>query len=197
VDGVAELAMGVFVNSFFEERVERLFDLAWLVDKIFGAAGLEYRVVGGLATYLYVEESQSDAGRLTKDIDVAIRREDLPAIAKAAAQFGLEYRHAAGLDMLVEANAPSSRRAVQLIFAGEKVRQEYPHATPELGTAQIVQGIRLMRIEDLIRMKLTSFRLKDRLHLKDLDEAGLVMPEMAGGLPQILGERLAAVRSEE
>ena len=43
--------MAVFVNTFFEERVNQLFDLAELVEKIFSAAGLEYRVVGGLATY--------------------------------------------------------------------------------------------------------------------------------------------------
>ena len=31
--------MGAFANTFFEERVERLFDLAGLVEKIFSSAG--------------------------------------------------------------------------------------------------------------------------------------------------------------
>jgi hypothetical protein len=31
----------VIVNSFFEERAERLFDLAGLVERIFSSAGLE------------------------------------------------------------------------------------------------------------------------------------------------------------
>jgi len=51
--------MAVFVNAFFEERVEHLFDLAELVEKIFSSAGLEYRVVGGLAAYLYIEKKWS------------------------------------------------------------------------------------------------------------------------------------------
>ena len=57
-------------------------------------------------------------GRLTKDIDIAVRREDLANIARAAAALGFEHRHVAGVDMLVEARAPSARRAVHLIFGG-------------------------------------------------------------------------------
>jgi hypothetical protein len=55
----------VFVNTFFEKRVEQLFELAERVEKAFSSAGLEYRVAGGLAAYLYVEEVEPDAGRLT------------------------------------------------------------------------------------------------------------------------------------
>ena len=71
------MSVSTYVNSYFEERVDRLFDLAEMVERAFSTAGLEYRVVGGLATYMYVEESAPDAGRLTRDIDIAVRREDL------------------------------------------------------------------------------------------------------------------------
>lgn len=187
--------MAVFVNTFFEKRVDQLFDLAELVEKIFSSAGLEYRVVGGLATYLYVEEVEPDAGRLTKDIDIAVQRQDLRKIAEAAEPFGLEYRHVAGVDMLVQATAPSARRAVHMVFTGEKVRQEYPEPTPELGRYRIIQGIRLIPLADLILMKLSSFRAKDEAHLKDLDEAGLITPEIEVGLSPILRQRLAQVRT--
>ena len=75
--------MAVLVTSFFETRVEQLFDLAQRIEQVFAAAGLEYRVVGSLAAYLYVEEQDPDAGRLTRDIGVVVRREELPKIAKA------------------------------------------------------------------------------------------------------------------
>ena len=77
--------MELLVNTFFEKRVEDLFALASRVEQAFDAAGLEYRVVGGLATYLYVEEREPDAGRLTKDIDIVVRREDLEAGGKISA----------------------------------------------------------------------------------------------------------------
>jgi hypothetical protein len=42
--------------------LQDFFNLAARVEKAFGAAGIEYRVVGGLAAYLYVEEAEADAG---------------------------------------------------------------------------------------------------------------------------------------
>lgn len=187
----------MFVNTFFEERVEQLFDLAARVEQIFAAAGLEYRIVGGLAVYLYVEEAEMDAGRLTKDIDIAVRREDLGKVAEAAEPFGLEYRHVAGVDMLVQSGQPSARRAVHLIFAGEKVRPEYPDAVPEMGRYRRIRELRVAPVEDLIRMKLTSFRSVDETHLNDLDNAGLITPEIEASLPPILAERLAKARARE
>ena len=189
--------MPVLINAFFEERVEQLFELAGLVERIFSSAGLEYRVVGGVATYLYVEEVEPDAGRLTKDVDIAVRRADLEKIAKAAESFGLKHRHVAGVDMLVRPDQPSARRAIHLVFAGEKVRPEDPEPVPELGMSRRIRELRLIPLASLIRMKLTSFRLKDQTHLKDLDEAGLITPEMETGLSPVLAERLAQVRAHE
>jgi hypothetical protein len=54
--------VSLFVNTFFEERLQDLFNLAARVAKAFGAAGIEYRAVGGLAAYLYVEQAEADAG---------------------------------------------------------------------------------------------------------------------------------------
>jgi hypothetical protein len=185
------------VNTFFEKRVKQIFDLAEIVDKAFSQAGIEYRVVGGLAAYLYVEQQEPDAGRLTRDIDLAVRREDLDHIANAVKPYGLAHRRVAGIDMLVQSDSPSARRAVHLVFVGEKVRQEYPEAVPSLGASQSIRGIRLMPLPDLIRMKLTSFRSKDETHIKDLDEAGLITPEIEASLSSVLRERLGRSRMRE
>lgn len=187
--------MATYVNSFFETRVEQLFSLADVVERALASAGIEYRVVGGLATYLYVEEREPDAGRLTKDIDIAVRREDLDAIAKAVEPFGLQYRHVAGVDMLVQTGQPSARRAVHMVFSGEKVREQYTEAVPEIGTFRILQGVRLAPVEDLVRMKLTSYRAKDEMHLKDLDEAGIITPEIEDRLSPLQQERLRQTRA--
>lgn len=177
--------------------MDQLFDLARRVEQAFAAAGLEYRVVGGLATYLYVEETDPDSGRLTRDIDISVRREDVEKIARAVQPVGLEYRHEAGVDMLVQVEEPSARRAVHLVFSGEKARQDYSEPVPGMGTYRMIQGIRVVPLADLIRMKLTSFRAKDEAHLKDLEEAGLISDEIEAGLPATLRERLARVRTRE
>jgi hypothetical protein len=46
-------------------------------------------------------------------------------------------------------------------------------------------------------MKLTSFRSKDETHLKDLDEAGLITPDVEAGLSETLRSRLVQVRARE
>jgi len=189
--------VALYVNTFFEKRVEQLFDLAGRVELAFAAAGLEYRVIGGLAVYLYVEEAEPDAGRLTRDIDIAVRREDLNRIARAVQPFGLQYKHIAGVDMLVQTAAPTARRAIHLIFAGEKVKANYPEPAPDIGPSRTIQGVRLVPLADLVTMKLTSFRSKDETHLKDLDDAGLITPEIESGLSETLRARLAQVRARE
>lgn len=171
----------VYVNTFFEERVQSLFNLVELVERAFHAGGLDYRVVGGLAAYLYVEDKERDAGRLTKDIDIAVRREDLDRIAEAVNAFGLQYD---GASSLLQIRAPR-RRAVRLIF------------TDELGESRAIRGVRLTPLEDLVRTKLTSFRLKDQTQIKDLEDVGLITASIEAGLSPLLRERLAQVRAHD
>jgi hypothetical protein len=140
--------VALYVNTFFEKRVEQLFDLAGRVEAAFAAAGLEYRVIGGLAVYLYVEEAEPDAGRLTRDIDIAVRREDLDRIARAVEPYGMRHKHVAGVDMLVQEDVPSARRAVHLIFTGEKVKADYPEAAPAIGPCRMLHGVRLLPLAD-------------------------------------------------
>jgi hypothetical protein len=96
--------------------------------------------------------------------------------------------------MLVDTSTPSAKRAVHLVFAGEKVRAEYPAPVPALSTKRELQGVPLIPLPDLIRMKLTTFRAKDEAHLKDLDEGGLLTPDLEAGLPPLLLERLQQMR---
>ena len=112
--------MAKFVNGFFEERRQALIELAGWVDNVFSAAGIEYCVAGGLATYYYVEEVEPDAGRLTKDIDIVVRREDLDKIREAVAPFGFRYRQVGGVAMLLRGSEPA-RRGIHLIFADPAV----------------------------------------------------------------------------
>ena len=59
------------------------------------------------------------------------------------------------------------------------------------------EGIPLGSVSDLLRMKLTSFRLRDKTHVIDMDSVGLITPEMEAALPDSLRRRLQQVREEE
>jgi hypothetical protein len=46
-------------------------------------------------------------------------------------------------------------------------------------------------------MKLTSYRLKEKVHIQDLDAVGLITPEVEAQLPEVLRARLREVRAAE
>jgi hypothetical protein len=187
----------VLANLHYERHVEELVELADRFAAALSAARIEYRIVGGLAIYLHVNEVDPLAARLTRDIDAAVSRADLERITQIVKPFGLEFRHAAGVDMLVDAEAPAARRAVHLIFVTERVRAEYIEPVPPFSDAPAIRGLLVAPVADLVRMKLTSFRLKDKVHIQDLDGVGLITPEIEAALPEPLRQRLAEVRAED
>jgi hypothetical protein len=181
-----------------DTHVEQLFTLLERLHAALTDAGIEYRVIGGMAVFFQVSERDPEAARLTRDVDIAVDRRDLDRIAKAAESFGFRYRHVAGIDMLVNAEAPKAKSAVHLVFIREKVRPTDLSAIPEFSRpTTTVEGFLLAPVPDLVRMKLTSFRIKDKTHIVDMDSVGLITPEIEAGLPEALRERLERVRAEE
>jgi len=182
----------------YDHHVEQLFDVIARVARALGDAGIEYRVVGGVAVFLHVHARDPLAARSTRDVDIAVDRRDLERIAEAAQTHGFQYRHAAGVDMLVDERQPKAKSAVHLIFVGERVRPDYSEPVPGFSPpARTTEGVLLAPVVDIVTMKLTSFRLRDRVHLKDLDGVGLITPEIEAMLSAPLRERLQTVRAEE
>jgi hypothetical protein len=181
----------------YDIHVEQLFARIQQFHSLLTAAGVPYRLVGGLAVFIHVSERDPLRARLTSDVDAAILRADLPAVIHAASKAGWSYRHIAGVDMLVETEHPKTRSAVHLVFLNEKVRPEYLEAVPDSPPAATGEGILLATVADLVRMKLTSYRLKDRVHIQDLDAVGLITAEIEAQLPEIFRSRLAEIRASE
>jgi hypothetical protein len=179
-------------------HVEQLFTLLERLHSALASAGIEYRVIGGLAVFFQVSQRDPDAARLTRDVDIAIDRSDLERISRAAETFGFRHRHVAGIDMLVNAESPKAKSAVHLVFVREKVRATDLAAIPGFSEpTKTIEGFFLAPVPDLVRMKLTSFRIKDKTHIVDMDSVGLITPEIEESLPDALRERLRQVRAEE
>jgi hypothetical protein len=79
---------------------------------------------------------------------------------------------------------------VHVVFAGEKVREEYTEPAPQITESQMVGRFRVLSLDALVRMKLTSFRDKDRVHLRDLIDVGLVDASWRDRVPAALAARL-------
>jgi len=149
-----------------------------------------YAVVGGNAVAAWVARVDESAVRNTQDVDILLRRGDLETAKNALAAAGFVYRHVKGVDMFLDGPEAKARDAVHVVFSGEKVRPEYLLPAPDLTDAEQTPEFRLLNLEPLVRMKLTSFRRKDQVHLLDLAEVGLVDESWLSRLPPELSARL-------
>ena len=92
--------------------------------------------------------------------------------------------------MFLDSSDAKARDAVHVIFAGEKVRPEYILPAPDVVESEPSQSFRVLNLAALVRMKLTSLRDKDRMHLRDLIGVGLVDETWPAQLPADIATRL-------
>jgi hypothetical protein len=191
---------GELVNTLFEERLFELVGVLHRITAVLSAEHISHELIGGLAVLVHVEEANPELSMLTRDVDLLVNRMDLERIKVAAAKSGFRLGHAAGRDMLLYGATESGRHAVHLIFSGEKVRQNQVMLNPpiEPDVKQIYgEEVMVIALADLIRMKLTSYRLKDQVHVKAMDAAGLITAEIESTLSPELVVRLKHVRETE
>src|SRR6516225_11451140 len=77
------------------ERMEK-------VSRALGEAGVPFALVGGQAVAIWVASKEPAAVRTTKDVDILLRREDLPQARAAASAAGFDYFEVMGVGMLLE-----------------------------------------------------------------------------------------------
>jgi hypothetical protein len=155
-----------------------------------------YAVVGGQAVAIWVATREPAAVRTTKDVDLLIRRSDLPSARAAALSVEMDYFEVMGVGMFLERNDPNPRHAVHLVWADERVRPEYELPSPPVDQRQEISGIQAVSLPGLVCMKLMSNRDQDRVHLRDMIDVGLIGRGLLEGLPPSLAERLEALLSE-
>jgi hypothetical protein len=156
-------------------------------------AGIAYAVIGGNAVAAWVGRVDQSAVRFTQDVDLLILRSDLDATKAALETAGFIYRHVASVDLFLDGPDAKARDAVHVIFAGEKVRPDYALPAPEIIESEPAESFRVLRLGALVRMKLTSFRDKDRTHLRDMISVGLVDESWQTKLPLELAARLESL----
>lgn len=154
------------------------------------AANIPYAVAGGNAVALWVARVDEAAVRNTRDVDILIRRDDLPAAQIALEAAGFVYRRAAGIDVFLDGPDAKARDGVHVVFAGEKVREHEPATNPDVTEVEQAEHFRVLTLEALVRIKLTAFRDKDRMHLRDMIDVRLIDATWVRRLPPALGERL-------
>jgi hypothetical protein len=174
--------------------IERVQQRLRKVTSALDSAGIRYAVVGGNAVASWVGRVDQGATRATKDVDLLVRRADVAAITAAMTKLGFAREDLRDLVLFIDPDEPSKKSGVHLVWAEERIRPSYTVLSPSVEEAvRDPDGFWVVDLGALLRMKLTSYRDVDRVHVADMIGVGLVSAEVCASLPVQLQERLADI----
>lgn len=176
-----------------ERAVAKVRERLLRATTVLNQAGVPYAVVGGHAVASWVATVDEGAVRNTRDIDLLVRREDLPAVTAALEKAGFVRAEVLDVTMFLDGPDAKPSESIHLLFAGEKVRPDHPLPSPDLVATDDPAGFRVITLEALVHMKLLSNRDKDRTHVRDLVGVGLIDRSWLAKLPPPLAERLQGI----
>lgn len=174
-----------------EQAVEVVKDRLRRVTRALNTADIPYAVIGGNAVQHWVAQVDESVVRNTRDVDIILREPDLPRAIEALAAEGFIYRRSAGVVRFLDGPQAKARDAVQVVFAGRKVREEYPEPVPDVDEFALIEDAKTLPLLRLVTMKLTSYRRKDQVHLLDMISIGLIDESWLDRVPASLKDRLA------
>jgi len=158
-------------------------------------AGIRYAVIGGNAVAAWISRVDPAATRTTKDVDLLVDRASLDRVTAVMQQLGFRREDLRRLVLFIDPEEPSRQSGVHLVWANEKVRPSYVCPTPTLDEAvRDPAGFMVVDLAALVRMKLTSNRDIDRVHVRDLLKVGSIAAAIESALPAALRQRLAEIR---
>lgn len=176
-----------------ERAVEKVNERLRKTVAILEQAKVPYAIVGGHAVRAWVAKVDEGAVRTTPDVDVLVRPADLPAVREAMTLAGFYYRQTAREDLFTETPEGSAREAVHVVLAGQMIRGDDFEPNPDIEPNTRANSFTTVPFETLVRMKLNSFRDKDRVHVRDMIEVGLIDASWLEKLPSYFQERLKMI----
>lgn len=187
------VAYGPFSLDRMVRAVEKVRERLLRATAALEAAHVPYAVAGGNAVAAWVTRVDEAAVRNTRDVDILIRRGDLDAAKTALHAAGFVHTFTFGIDVFLDGPESNPRDGVHLVFAQEKVREDELLANPDVTDSEPADHYRVLSLRALVQIKLTAFRDKDRTHLRDLLEVGLIDAGWKQFYPPELAERLQSL----
>ncbi|MBX3418506.1 MAG: hypothetical protein KF851_12950 [Pirellulaceae bacterium] len=173
-----------------ERAVEKVKERTRRVTRTLNSANIPYAVIGGNAVQHWVSQVDESAVRNTQDVDIILNEPDLERAIAALEPEGFIYRRSAGVSMFLDGPDAKTRDVVLVIFAGKKVRDEYPEPVPDIDQFELMGEARTLPLQKLLTMKLTSFRRKDQVHILDMIAIGMIDETWLPGFSSELQKRL-------
>lgn len=187
------VGMGWDVMDRMERAVAGVRERLLRATTALNRAGVPYAVVGGNAVASWVATVDEGAVRNTRDIDLLVRRSDLPAITAALEHAGFVRDEVLDVVLFRDGAEGKPSEAVHLLFAGEKTRPDHLLPAPEIQAVKDLAGFPVIALDVLVLMKLMSNRRKDQVHVQDMIGVRLIDSSWLAKLPPELAERLKQI----
>jgi hypothetical protein len=119
-----------------------------------------------------------------------LRDEDLDRATEALRAVG--FHRDKVMDVTVFLDGPDGKpsQGVHILRANQRVKDSYVSPAPRVDQALMIEGKRIVELPELVRMKLNSYRDKDRTHLRDMIGVGLIDASWPERFESPLDERL-------
>lgn len=186
--------MSVVVGPFSIDRavraVEKVKERLLRAASSLEAAKVPYAIADGHAVAFWVSRADESALRNTRDVDLLIRREDLAAVRNALEAPDSSIVIPPVLTCSSTVQRASRARGYTLFSRPKRFARTNRQRIPTVTDAEKAEGFRVLSLKALVQIKLTAFRDKDRVHLRDLIDVGLVDESWVAQLPPRLGDRL-------
>jgi hypothetical protein len=170
--------------------VEKVHERLQRTTEALEAATIPYAVADGHAVATWIGRVDQSAVRNTPNVHIVLRRSDLDAAKAALSSAGFVHRIVKNTHVFSDGSSAHTRDAVHFILAGEKARPDDIRPAPDVSESERGAGFRVLALEPLVVMLLVSFRSKDRMHLRDMIDVGLVNESWLAGLVTPLSPRL-------
>ena len=157
-------------------------------------ANVPYAVVGDFAVATWVESVDASAVRNTPEVELLVRRADLPSTRNALIAHDFVYREVGGRVLFLDTPDSSERSSVRIYFAGETLRPEatvpFPDPAEDRVGIYLNPDFKILNLGPLVMTSLSSFRNLDALRVRDLIDVGLVdrnwLEYLAHGPPELI-----------
>ncbi len=187
------VGMGVDILDRMERAVAKVRERLLRATAALDQAKVPYAVVGGNAIASWVATVDEGAVRNTRDVDLLVRRSDLANVTAALERAGFVAGELLDVVMFRDGEEGKPSEAIHLLFSGERTRPGNLLPAPEIQTVDDPANFRVITLESLVVMKLTSNRRKDQVHIQDLIGVGLIDASWLPKLPPQLAERLQQI----
>jgi hypothetical protein len=187
------VTMGWEILDRMERAVNKVRERLLRSTSVLNQACIPYAVVGGHAVASWVSTVDEGAVRNTPDVDLLLYREDLPVATAAFEKAGFLRAYVDDVITFLDSPGAKPSEGFHLLFAKEKARREYPLPNPDITTVDDTAGFRVIALAELVIMKLLAHRLKDKVHIRDMIDVGLIDRTWLAKVPPVLSDRLQAI----